>query len=157
MNMIIIFTIATFINVILQTVRSLTTVKGGKWAAAIINAICYGAYTYIIILTVSDIDLYLKILITALANFVCVFIVKFVEEKLRKDKLWEVRATIDSKYAHRLNNLAKAEKLSFNYIPIDKYTIFNFYCETQKDSQKVKDLLSNFTSVKYFVSESQSL
>ena len=36
------FVILNFINVLINTARSLTTVKGGKWIASLMNALCYG-------------------------------------------------------------------------------------------------------------------
>lgn len=157
MKMIIIFAIATAINVLLQTTRSLLTIKGGKLVAATINAVCYGVYTYVIVLTASDIPLWIKITITAVANFIGVYIVKLIEEKMRKDKLWEVRATVSDKYASSLEKLAEARGLSFSVIPIKDHHIFNFYCETQKQSLSVKQLLQNYPNTKYFVSESKIL
>jgi hypothetical protein len=39
---------------------------------------------------------------------------------------------------------------------VGKYTLFNFYCATQKESAKVRDILAQY-EVKYFVSESKTL
>jgi hypothetical protein len=47
-------------------------------------------------------------------------------------------------------------ELSFNYIDIEKYTILNFYCPTQKESANVKKLLKSYDA-KYFVSETKAL
>ena len=92
-----------------------------------------------------------------LCNLVGVFIVKFAEEKARKDKLWEVRATVPGSYTESLHiDLDKAE-IPHNYITnIGKYTIFNIYCETQEESKRVKGLL-DYHKAKYFVSESKTL
>ena len=57
----IIFIVANILNVILQTVKSLATVKCGKGSAALINAVSYGFYTYVIVLTVCDLPLWLKV------------------------------------------------------------------------------------------------
>ena len=35
------FVILNFVNVLINTARSLTTVKGGKWIASLMNALCY--------------------------------------------------------------------------------------------------------------------
>ena len=44
-----------------------------------------------------------------------------------------------------------------NYITgIGKYTVFNIYCETQKESKIAKEIL-DFHKAKYFVSESKTL
>ena len=95
MNAILIFAIATIINVTLSTVRAITTIKCGKWASATMNALCYGFYPLIVMLTAKDtVTICLNMLITALANFVCVWLIKYVEEKARKDKMWRIDLAI---------------------------------------------------------------
>ena len=85
MNSIILFAIATVINVTLSTIRSLCTIKGGKWVSAITNALCYGFYPLIVMLTAKDtVSIITNMVITAIANFVCVYVIKLVEEKARK-------------------------------------------------------------------------
>jgi len=91
MKLLILFIVMNIVNVVLQTIKSLATVKCGKWGAAIVNAVAYGLYTYIVVLTMCDLPLLAKCLIVAGANFVGVYVVKFFEEKARKDKLWKVK------------------------------------------------------------------
>ena len=76
------------LNVVIQTIKSIATIKCGKTAAALINALAYGLYTYIVVLTMCDLPLLAKCLIVAGCNFVGVWVVKYFEEKARKDKLW---------------------------------------------------------------------
>lgn len=158
MKILILFAIATAINVILSTVKSLLTIKAGKTVAALANAITYGFYTWVIILTnIDGISLWVKMGITALCNFVGVFIVKLIEEKARKAKLWKVEATVPAEYTQDLHCHLTAEEIPNNYITgIGKYTVFNIYCETQKESKKAKELLDAHNA-KYFVSESKVL
>ena len=52
----IIFVILSIANVILNTVKSIVTVKGGKLAAALINGITFFVYTYVIIYTNCDLN-----------------------------------------------------------------------------------------------------
>ena len=44
-KLLIIFIVLNIFNVIIQTVKSIATVKCGKGAAALINAVAYGLYT----------------------------------------------------------------------------------------------------------------
>ena len=46
MEMLIIFIVLTILNVVIQTIKSIATIKCGKWAAALVNAVAYGLYTY---------------------------------------------------------------------------------------------------------------
>lgn len=156
-NLLILFIIMTIINVVIQTIKSIATIKCGKLTASIINAIAYGLYTYIIVLTNCELPMMWKCLIVAGANFVGVYAVKFFEEKVRKDKVWKVECSVPTERAEVFKNWVKERNLPFNYIEnIGKYTIFNIYCYTQEDSAKAKVLMEHF-ALKYFVSESKTL
>jgi general stress protein 26 len=161
MNPILLFSIATVVNVTLSTVRAICTIKGGKMLSAITNAVCYGFYPLIVMLTAQGtVEIIVNMAITALANFVCVYIIKLVEEKARKDKLWKVEATIHSQgiepqYDDCIIAL-KNSGVPFNYIDANKYIIINCYCATQKESLRVKEILNEYNA-KYFVSESKTL
>ena len=155
MNLLFIFIGLSIINVIFSTIKSITTIKSSPLVASLISSIYYGYYNVVLIYTVSDFPLWQKVLITALCNFVGVFIVKWIETKRRKDRLWEVRATIPAEYTDTLHEALSL--IPHNYIAnIGKYTIFNIYCATQKESSAVKATLDLYHA-KYFVSESKEL
>ena len=151
------FIILNIVNVIIQTVKSIATVKCDKVVAAIVNAVAYGLYTVVTVYMLCDLPLAWKAFIVAMCNLVGVYAVKALEEKARKDKLWKVEATVSAQYAECLHNELSVVKLSHNYIDkIGKYVIFNVYCETQADSIEAKKLL-DYYHAKYFVSESKIL
>ena len=155
MKLLILFIVMNVLNVIIQTVKSICTIKCGKVAAAIVNAVAYGLYTYIVVLTMCELPLLAKCLIVAGANFVGVFVVKFFEEKARKDKLWKVEATIPVKYQGAVH--FDLRDIPHNYIEgVGNYALFNFYCATQAESAKVRDIINQYEA-KYFVSESKTL
>lgn len=158
MKLLILFIVMNIVNVVIQTIKSIATIKCGKTAAAIVNAVAYGLYTYIVVLTMCDLPLLAKCLIVAGANFVGVWVVKYFEEKARKDKLWKVEATFSHKenFIHNLKVWAEINHIALNYIDIDKYYVVNFYCPTQKESIIVKEFVDRFNG-KYFVSESKTL
>ena len=155
MNLLFIFIGLSIINVVFSTIKSITTIKSSPLVASLVSAVYYGYYNVVLIYTVSDFPLWQKVLITALCNFVGVFIVKWIEAKRRKDRLWEVRATIPAEYTDTLHEALSL--IPHNYIAnIGKYTIFNIYCATQKESSAVKATLDLYHA-KYFVSESKEL
>ena len=155
MKLLVLFVVMNIVNVVIQTIKSIATIKCGKTAAAIVNAVAYGLYTYIVVLTMCDLPLLAKCLIVAGANFIGVFVVKFFEEKARKDKLWKVEATIPAKYQGAVHFDLK--DIPHNYIEgVGNYTLFNFYCATQAESAKVRDIINQYEA-KYFVSESKTL
>ena len=156
-RLLITFIMLNIVNVIIQTVKSLATVKCGKSAAALVNAVAYGLYTVVLVYTVCDLPLWLKVIVVGLCNLVGVFVVKFAEEKARKDKLWKVEATIPAEYTKDLHCKLTAEEIPNNYIVgIGKYSVFNCYCATQAESKVVKEILDKYKA-KYFVSESKTL
>lgn len=156
-KLLILFIVMNIINVIIQTIKSIATIKCGKVAAALINAGAYGLYTYIVVLTMCDLPLLAKCLIVAIANFIGVYVVKYFEEKSRKDKLWQVQATVLRGWTKELHSKLDEADLSHNYLEnVGKYTLFNIYCETQAESSKAKKILDHYQA-KYFVSESKTL
>ena len=157
MNLFISFIILNAVNVIIQTIKSICTIKCGKLIAATTNAIAYGFYTIVVIYMICDLPLWEKVIIIGLCNFVGVFVVKIIEEKLRKDKIWKVEATIPAKEKDNvIKNCGLLNIQHYNYIDANNWIIFNFYCNNQKESIKVKNLL-NLYHVRYFVSETKTL
>ncbi len=157
MNLFITFIILNIANVIIQTVKSIATIKCGKTAAALVNAVAYGLYTIVIVYTNADLNLWIKVAIVALANLIGVYVVKFIEEKKRKDKLWKIEFTVLGANTDNVNKLLEFAKVPHNFIPnVEKYTIFNAYCATQKESESVKEIIKQYNA-KYFVSETKIL
>lgn len=154
LELLIIFIILSIVNVVVQTAKSIMTIKCGKVAAAFVNAFAYGFYTIVLVYTMCDLPLMWKAGIVALCNLIGVFVVKFAEEKLQKDKLWKIEVTIPNEEKDKMLNTCHALDLSYNYVDINKYLLFNFYCKTQKESALVRDLLKGFNA-KYFVTESK--
>lgn len=155
MNILIIFTILTIVNVIFSTVKSIATVKASPAVAALVNGLYYGYYNIVLLYTVADFPLWQKVLVTLLCNLVGVYIVKWTEQKARKDKLWRVETTVPTQHVGAIDFDLK--EVPHSYIVIsDKHTLFNFYCATQAESRKVKDMIKQYDA-KYFVAESQEL
>ena len=160
MKLLILFIVMNIVNVVIQTIKSIATIKCGKTAAAIVNAVAYGLYTYIVVLTMCDLPLLAKCLIVAGANFVGVYVVKFFEEKARKDKLWKVEATVQNviHFTDYIKNQCEQHKVPYSIINVENvdYVVFNFYCATQEKSRIVKQICDG-CNAKYFVSESKTL
>lgn len=157
MRLIVIFSVLTIINVVFSTIKSIVTINGSKTVASIVSALYYGYYNIVIIYTVADFPLWQKISVTFFANLVGVWLVKWGEERSRKDKLWKVEATLpnDNTVKEAISKL-KEKDIPLNYIDIEKYVILNCYCSTKEQSTTVKTILSNY-GVKYFVNESKTL
>lgn len=161
-ELLLVFILLNIANVIIQTAKSIVTIKCGKGIAALVNAVAFGLYTVVTVYMLCELPLATKALIVALCNLVGVYVVKYVEEKLRKDKLWKVEATISN--TGTLDTLTLIDlldeldyyKIPHNYIDIKKYFLLNCYCESQEQSKAVKKILDKYHA-KYFVSESKEL
>ena len=152
-----VFVLLNVANVIIQTVKSIATIKCGAWSAAAINAIAYGLYTVVVVYMNADgLGILWKAVIIGVANLLGVYVVKIIEQKKRKDKLWKVEATVNRTKSSSMQGALERMAIPHNYIHAGKYTIFNCYCATQKESLAVKTILDAHKA-KYFVSESKIL
>ena len=137
-----IFAVATIVNVTLSTIRSICTIKCGKWLSAISNAICYGFYPLIVMLTAKDtVTIWVNMAITAVANFICVWLIKLVEERARKDKLWKIEVAVPCVKTVEFHHLLT---IPHNYMQVGEWTMFNCYCNTQADTKVVVDLAQKY-------------
>ena len=169
---IIVFFVCQLINVALNTIKTIIMHKEQKVSSSLINAITYGFYTIIVVMTASALPLLITIIITIITNLIGVYTSMLVLEKLKKDgvyddasgknylfnlkkdSLWEIVATV--KYNKtRLGCMAfelTQHKIKFNMVDTwDKSeTIFHIYSENQKQSVIIKNLLDKY-GAKYIV------
>ena len=159
-ELLILFIVLTILNVIIGAAKSIVTIKGTKLAAATLNAVAYAINTLAVFYTADEsLSLLPKIIIVAITNFIGVYIVKFVEEKKTKDRLWKIECTVATHLAEIIETALvgnriphkKQEGIDFGIGPC---TTFNIYAKTKEQSKKVKELLKDH-KVKYFVTESQ--
>ena len=152
---ILLFIICTLANVVIATIKSVMTIKGGKVAASIWNALSYGLYSYIVIMTANaDISTLGKVLITVGCNLIGVFFVKLVEEKMRKDRLWKVEMTIvDNGFtAAAMHGALNEASIPNHYFSAGKHAVFSCFCNTQADTTKALDI-GKIYNAKTFASE----
>lgn len=137
MNLLLLFILLNVANVVLQTAKSICTVKCGKTVAALANAIAYGLYTVVIVYTVCDLSLWLKIIVVALANFVGVYVVKAIEQKMEKEKLWKIEMAIPiaNHDAQDIHHTLELREIPNNWITLGSWNIFNCYCMTKHQTE----------------------
>lgn len=156
MKTILIFTLLQFANVIFSTIRSILTIKGTKLTATLSNALYFGYYTIVLVFTVQDFPLWIKVIVTTLTNFVGVYLVKLFEEKKKKDRLWRIDSTINYKDYTAIADKLKNAGIGYtanDLINSDK-CILNCYCYTQIDSELTIKILNRY-NCKYFVIENR--
>lgn len=152
------FVVLSIVNVIGGTIKSILTVNGNRIVASLTNAFYFGFYTVVLVYMNCDLTLWQKVAVTAVCNFIGVFIVKSIEQKMRKDRLWKIEFTVknaDSNVA-QIDSKLESMDIPHGYNVIGKHTMFSCYCATQSDSVKVRELIESVGG-KYFVSEGKSL
>ena len=131
----IVFIILSITNVVLSTIRSIVTINGGKWTASLLSGGYFAFYNIVMLYTVADFPMWQKCLITFICNVIGVYVVKWGEEKARKDKMWKIEMAIPNTVnvydvKRRIENCG----VSYNYIEVGKWLMFNCYCEKQKQT-----------------------
>lgn len=155
MKTILIFTLLQFANVIFSTIRSILTIKGTKLTATLSNALYFGYYTIVLVFTVQDFPLWIKVLVTTLTNFVGVYLVKLFEEKKQKDKLWRIDTTVEKTCYDVFESALKYYNISFTAVDgNENKKIVNCYCYTQGQTNTTLKLIKKY-GTKYFVIENR--
>ena len=148
-----IFFLMQFINVVLSTMKTILTVKANAHVAMLINTATYTFYSGVVKL-LTDQPMIVVLVTTFVTNIIGVYLAMYILKKTRKDVLWKVEVTVGNEVAEELHN--KMADVPHSYIEVGKNTLFNFYCDTQKESAKVKDVVNHYNA-KYFVAESKAL
>ena len=153
---IIVFIICQFINVALNTAKTIIMHKEEKISSSIINAITYGFYAIIVVMTASALPLWITIIITIITNLIGVYGSMWVLERFKKDSLWEITATIDNDITktHYLNYHFEQDNIKYNATALlnNKGVVYHIYSENQEQSVIIKDRL-NKVNAKYIVHE----
>lgn len=155
------FVILNFVNVLVNTSRSLLTIKGGKWIASIMNAVCYGYYTIIIVITATyEMPLLVKCIAVAFVNFIGVFTVKYCEEKMQKDKMWIYNATAKVNTNKLINVIELLKeinvKLVYTTVVENELYTMQIFSNTPKESEMIKAILENY-GIKYYAIETKEI
>lgn len=157
MKLFLVFCILNVLNVVIQTAKSIATIKCGKIAAAVTNAIAYGLYTVVIVYTMCNLPLYIKAIVVAVANLIGVFIVKTFEEKKAKVKLWKIEATVKDYDIEKISNLLDNTSIGYSVLDINNgHYLLLMYCNTKEDSKAIKKILERYR-VKYIIVESRGV
>ena len=156
-KLLIIFIILNVVNVVIQTVKSIATIKCGKWGASLVNALAYGLYTFVVIyMTIDGLSIWLKAGIIAVANLVGVYVVKVIEEKREKERLWKVEMAVPTNRIEWVKVKLSEAKIHNNYVTVGQYTMFNCYCYTKSETRTVRDI-GKEVEAKYSAYESKVL
>ena len=149
------YLVLQIIYVILNTITNITKIKCSKMVASVTSAICYGFYVIVVVATASEQPLWIKMVLTAVTNLVGVYFGMAIMEKCKKDKLWEITATLtDLEFCRCMTEELSAYSFSYNAIPLadNGGYVYHIYSHTQKESEMIKQVL-DFYKAKYIVHE----
>ena len=149
-KVVILFCICSLVNVILSTLKTLIMVNAGEKMAILINAVCYGFYTFVV-KQLAEVDYATAVIVTILANIIGVWVSYRIMDLFKKDKLWRITATLKNQkeFQECIENL---KKYNIGFTPIEKTNSVDIYSYNQKESAIVKTILSNYNH-KYFIQE----
>ena len=155
---VIIFIVCSLINVILSTMKSILTVKSTRGVATLINAITYGFYT-IVIKQISSIDASITVAVTIGTNLVGVYFSMWLLDKLKKDKLWKICVTTKNK---TIIPLLEEQAISYSFSEVftmqhKKYYSIDIFSPSQRQSEKIAEILKTDEDVRYHVVEVKNL
>lgn len=154
---VIIFFGISLINVILGTIKSIITVKSeNKILVGSVNAITFGFYAIVIKQMVSF-PILTTVLVTIIANYIGVILSMVILDKLKKDKLWKISATVFHSYdIQNLTNELIEKDIPYATFPIyskDKeLSGIDIYSQTQEKSIELRKILAKYP-IKYHISE----
>lgn len=153
MKMLIIFALCTLLNVVLATIKSVMTIKGTKISAAVWNALSFGLYSYIVILTATaDLTTLEKVVVTVVCNLIGVYGVKWVEEKMRKDKMWKLEMTVLAIEADAMHKALEDADIPNHYTDAGRHAAFSCYCSTKAETDTALAIGEKFNA-KTFAAE----
>ena len=144
----------TLLCTVLFTIKSITLIKGSTFFAALITAITFGINTIAIKLTAGN-DLIMTIPLTILANFVGVYLGKWIVMKCLRDREWRISCTIPNKKKDCLVDFyASFNKYNIKCleIPYGEGIIVDIFSKTQGESLLVKEIITKY-NLKYSIYE----
>lgn len=150
-KIIVVFCICQLINVILSTLKSVITIKGGKGLAAISNAVAYGFNT-IVIKVIADVDMWIAVIISICSNLIGVYFALWLTEKMRKDQLWKITVTVPADNYDSLISGLKEYDISFISYETSgsKYRVLDVFSKHKKESKLIRNLF-NMYDAKYTI------
>ena len=148
MKTFIIFVILNIIKVILQTIKSLATTKGGKISASVMNAVAYAVYTVVLVYMTCELSTVAKALIVGGCNLIGVYIVKSLEERKAKRKIYKVEFTVDINTLEMIKEIERPKH--YNIINVGDMNIINFYCYDRQELKTVENITKKYNG-KYII------
>lgn len=129
------------ITVILSTIKSVLTIEASAKTASLFSSLSYtvGAITTKLL---TQQDFITLISVTALSNLFGTFIGKWIIEKTKKEKLWNIMTTVKGEMSNGLEEKLLTNEIQFVKIKAanNRY-YFNIFASTREDTDIAKKLI----------------
>jgi len=154
MKLPIMFILITILNIVSGTIKTRATVKAKPMVAGIISA-CNYTINAIAVKAVSDADMANIILVTFIANIICVPVTKWFLDIIRKERLWVFDITIkcSQEEIDCIRDQLKTLDIGSVYevAVLDKIYTMKAFCDTKKQSAFAKKILRNYVANYYII------
>ena len=132
-----------FINVIISTFKSILTVKGSKLSASIISAISY-TFGAVVTKLITEQSFEVVILVTFFANFIGVFIAKWILEKREPVRLWVYQVTVRDNELKNMEDELLKRGIKFTAMnALNDRNSISIYSYSKLESTIVRDILKD--------------
>jgi hypothetical protein len=145
------FFLISLINVILSSTKSICTVRYGRGINVLANVIAYSFYTIVVKQTAS-LPLEITVLATAIANALGVWLSYVILDLIQKDRLWKIEVVVPGHCTEVLH--VTLNYVPHTYIEAGPKTVFNFYCNTKKETKEVIEQCKKYNG-KFFAVENK--
>ena len=154
--MLIIFVIASLVNVMLHTVSSIYRVNGTKMQASLSSMIALMVFTVVVIFTV-NFGLLTSVIVVGLTNFAGSWMAISILNRFKKDRLWKISVSAYPVDADTLISELKIYEIAYRRFNID--SSFNhtqgidIFAVSQDESKMVKTILSKLDVLYHIVEQ----
>jgi len=152
-KIILLYLLVQMINVVTSTLKSVILVKGTKKAAIAINTFHYVINALVVALIGNVIaNIPIVLIITAITNFIGVWWGLTLIDKLKKDRLWRISATVKSADWESLKNDLKNHNIKFIKFETDwdKIDLIDVFSHSREESSQISEIFSHY-KVKYTI------
>lgn len=145
---------AQFVNVVLSTIKSIVTIKGSRAQSIAANTISYTLSAVITIFVAKASNVFITVGVTAVCNIFGVWISLVILDRLRKDRLWLIQATVAADDFDDLIADLHADGIDFIQIETnwEKRKPLNVYSYTKGQSNQIKAIFRKY-DVKFVITQ----
>lgn len=148
----IIFIGLQLVNVMFSTVKSILTVNGGNLSAAIVNMMSY-TFGAIVVKLITEQSFEAVIIVTALTNFIGVYVAKMFMDRIRPVKLWTMMATVKDIDKDEVERSIKHRNIQYVLISAENdRSLFNIFCYSKGETAMAQEVMKS-KEIKYTITE----